>query len=914
MNKEYIDIYDDRKVKNFTTCQLQDYQKMIRNYMNVNTTNDNLFIWHSTGRGKTISALSISEPYSKVLLSNPSLNGYIYIIGTHSALENFINELISPSCNIINNILPDDANIYITTEERVELLELRKSIGENSKNLHIYKQMFKKVIGNRLKLARYRFYSYQKFINLNITSLENSLIIVDEAHNMLNTNEYAHMLRTIIDSTKVLKTVLLSATPMFNSPYDIVDFMNLLFKYEDIIKREEVFESGTEVKLKKNGLAFLQKKCVGKISYLTSHLDENFPTKIEMGEKVPFLKATKLIRVPMSKMQLDAYYKNWQEVMSPEIKNIINAVFPEGFMDVADVTVSFLQLPTLYEYAPKYAKMLENVKENVKVGKVMIYHSHVNNSGIKLIARILSANGFAEYGNFVDCPKFAILHGEIPLETRSNIINIYNSDANLHGELISVLIGAQLLRESVDIKAGLFIHIVNYQENYSRIDQIEGRFIRYRSHEMLPKEMRYVKVYKYVSSLGEGSELSAEELEYVKDEHNHLIIREITASLKLSAIDCVKNAKYNNLDTIECKNSLVNYGLSNIDTYGLFYSETEVYDTILMIFDIFQGVVGISYDILYDKLPFDVNIINTALNQMMLEQIKIPHQNGYLVRRGANVLFQPCIYDTYDIDLNMRRIKTKFESETNLTSLIYKKNIEYESKYKFNVGSVYEYIIRNPNMASIYLLKLNKDEQIAVLEHAIRNYILSKKKILPTDYIILKAFKNYLIDENEMESEINNTPFDKYFNSSIWSEKDDNKKFIGHFIKSSIRVYNEKLDKFEDVVYNFVKKHKSRKLTDNPFGVGFLSRDTVGNIVFKIRDPIHDKVLTDMRKLPRGYVCDRVNNKENLFKIMDNLGMTYNHATKISNLCVEIEKELRSRQKFNNKNDQSVLWFEDIKK
>ena len=99
--KQYADIYNkDRRVPpGIFGKQLQDYQKFVRNYFGIDSGNRELFIWHSTGRGKTMSALTISEPYSRLLLESPELEGFIYIIGSFASIDNFIGELTGEAGN-----------------------------------------------------------------------------------------------------------------------------------------------------------------------------------------------------------------------------------------------------------------------------------------------------------------------------------------------------------------------------------------------------------------------------------------------------------------------------------------------------------------------------------------------------------------------------------------------------------------------------------------------------------------------------------------------------------------------------------------------------------------------------------------------------------------------------------------------
>lgn len=913
--RQYTEIYNTtRVVSPAFGKQLQDYQKMVRNFMSLHSGHDKLFIWHSTGRGKTVSTISITEPFSKLLIESPELDGYIYIVGSYASNENFINELIGDVGNSINHIDPESDGIYITKNEKKELKSMLYKVGNDPKAALQYNQYYKRYIISRLTDARYKFYTYQKFLNLPITNIDNSLIVVDEAHNMLNTNEYSQMMRTLINNSKNYKVLLLSATPMFNSPHDIVDFCNLMFKKEEELIKSKVFAPG--------GFDYLAEKMKGKISFLTSQHDSNFPAKIDIGEIPPYLKETKIIRVIMSNKQIKEYKGLWDGLMTPEVKSVL---------DMATNTVDNYHISALAEVSPKYLTCLNNLNENHKTGKSMVYHSYVNGTGIKTFGEILRQNGYMEYtesylkpetrdrvtgktygedpSRFTGPVKFALLHGDIDKAERASILEIYNSRDNLFGEKISILIGSQLLRESVDLKATLHIHILGYQENYSRIDQILGRGIRYKSHMDLPEHLRYVKVYKYCSAL--ENELSGEELEYVKDEANFIKMKEIASILKLVAIDCSQNSKYNQVNPIKCVPMIDN---SLPEMYTLFYSDDEVYDCTLYILNLFLTNVVLDYDSIISMVPFDKNFIHMALNRIVTKKITIPGTNGStIIRKGMNYLLQPSTFDNPNIDINLRATTEVLAQQTDVTEQLREMAIAREATHVFNVNKVYEEIRESPEIVTIIMYKYDKYDQQLVLEDAIRKYYKSKDSIPPEVFLILKTYKRYLIDENELSADISTTSVDKYFDSNSWNKKDANRKFVGHFFSTNIRLYNPETDQFEYTTNAIFKKRRPRDLKDNPYGIGSLSRDIAGNIVFKIRDPIVGKEILDQRKIPRGYVCNRVNNKQNLYVLLDNLEVDYNPESRIADLCVKIEKTLREKQIYNNKNNLQTLWFEDLK-
>jgi superfamily II DNA or RNA helicase len=852
--KQYTEVYNPKRVIP-NKKQIQDYQKFAKNFLSVDSGNDSLFLWHSTGRGKTLTSLAISEEYSKMLTQTAIEDGYIYIIGSNASIENFINELTNETGNLINNLELNEDNIYITNEEKVILENELKKYGET--NTSLYNILYKKFILSRLETAKYRFYTYQKFINLNIKNIDNSLIIIDEAHNLLNTNEYSLMLQNLTKNSKNYKLLLLSATPMFNSPYDIVDFLNLMLKEKEKLKFADIFEKNAEETddfIKEGGIEILKKKAKNKISFVTVQYDDNFPKEINIGEIPHYLKETYLIEVPMSKEQMEQYSKYWNGILTQEIKYIINAVVDKKFVNLENVDQYKLKLDQLHKYAPKYAKCLENVFEDHKKGKSMIYHSYVNNSGIKLVEEIFKNNGFLKYNESYIHPnardrktgklysefknnkeefspvRYGIIYGDINNTERELIVKTFNSHDNLFGEKLSVLLGSQLLRESVDLKGILAIHILNYQENYSRIYQILGRGIRYKSHYGLPKDLWYTKIYKYCSSIPDSSELSAEQLEYFKDEKNYIKMKKITNILKLISVDCELNLKYNfdKKNPYKCETKIADLSTLPRNLYDpfyyIFYSENDIDDAITYIINLFNVETIIDYKGMLKLVPYEKDIVNEALNKIVESKIKVSNKDGYIIKIGENYLFQPYGYDSFDIDVNLR-MQEKIEEKTDITEICRDIGIEIEKKYKFNIEKIYDEIRESPENIDLLLYKYEKKEQVEILEDALKKYIKAKKTIPEEVYLILKLFKRYLIDESEVEKNLMSSAFDKYFDSITWNIKDENRNFVGHFLETTLRIYNKEKDQFESVLKNYFVKEKKRELKDNPYSVGFLDRD-----------------------------------------------------------------------------------------
>ena len=95
-----------------------------------------------------------------------------------------------------------------------------------------------------------------------LESLDNTLLIVDEAHNLTN-NEYGLALNKLISNSNNLKILLLSATPMKNLADDVIELINFIRPENDKIQRDLIFNNpkyGYLLDLKEGGIEYFLKK------------------------------------------------------------------------------------------------------------------------------------------------------------------------------------------------------------------------------------------------------------------------------------------------------------------------------------------------------------------------------------------------------------------------------------------------------------------------------------------------------------------------------------------------------------------------------------------------------------------------------------------------------------------------------
>ena len=133
--------------------------------------------------------------------------------------------------------------------------------------------------------------------------------------------------------------------------------------------------------------------------------------------------------------------------------------------------------------SPKMKAIFEYIKSNPK--PAIVYSNFLDNGVLPLSMLLSKAN-----------IKYGIYHGEQTEEKRNKIVDNYNSG------LIDVLLITTAGSESLDLKNTRQIHIMELHWNESKINQIIGRAIRYKSHDALKVEDRTVTIVKWISVFG----------------------------------------------------------------------------------------------------------------------------------------------------------------------------------------------------------------------------------------------------------------------------------------------------------------------------------------------------------------------------------------------------------------------------
>lgn len=339
--------YQDIKVYRDKECggekiQLHTQQSLLSNFINPETPYTGLLVFHGVGTGKTCGAFAIAENFKDMV---KKYNTKIHILISGPLIkEQWKNELVEKCAR--DTYLKDlnQNSGYLDEVEKNKAIKLAKNQAMQYYKIMSYRSFQKKVLGQKIiekkegNVKSKKVYRKTSEGELDrelaidkIDNLNNTLLIIDEAHN-LTENEYGESVKKIIQNSKNLRVLLLTATPMKNLGDSIVELINLLRPANSQIERDKIFlGNGYAMEFKPGGKEYLKKMVNGYISHFRGADPLTFAEHVEHGEVPPSLIFTKVIRSDMDKFQQEAYNKVLEftaDALDRRSQSVANFVFP----------------------------------------------------------------------------------------------------------------------------------------------------------------------------------------------------------------------------------------------------------------------------------------------------------------------------------------------------------------------------------------------------------------------------------------------------------------------------------------------------------------------------------------------------------------------------------------------------------
>ena len=466
--KDYQDIkkYRDEICKG--DFKLREQQTLLTNFLSPDTPYTGLLIMHGTGTGKTCTAISIAEQF-KEQVKKYNTKIYVLTFGPNNR-ETFKSELLF--CTGETYLKNKDILKQMTKAEK----ELESKIATYGSlqyyKILSYKTFYKKVLGEKIAEKKivgdtkiktaYRKTEEGDFereiVVDKITNMDNTLLIVDEAHNLTG-NEYGEALKKIIRNSKNLRVILLTATPMKNLADDIIDILNFIRPQNNPIKRDKVFtqDKNYMMKFKPGGEEYLKKMASGFISFFRGSMPYTFAKRVDKGDIPNDLLFTPLVRCLMEPFQLKVYEKTTDNIddtldrassaaanfvyplLSPDGKRLVGSYSTDGLTKLVSqlnsnkkeiinlvnknifrgkiskedldnfiietenksIAGKILNVKYLRHFSIKFYKCIKRLEKLVEgnkgAGTAFVYSNLVKAGGIEIFASALEENGYLEY-------------------------------------------------------------------------------------------------------------------------------------------------------------------------------------------------------------------------------------------------------------------------------------------------------------------------------------------------------------------------------------------------------------------------------------------------------------------------------------------------------------------------------------
>ena len=284
--------------------ELEPHQKFVQNFLSFQTPYNSLLLFHGLGTGKTCSAITVCEE-TRTQLKQLGINKKIIFVAAPNIQDNFKLQLFDErKLKLVNgfwDLKSCVGNKFIKEINPMNMKGLDKAT--------VTKQI-KKIISQS-----YEFYGYiefSKYINKVMTKVGNlsntssnqfkkqlfylqkefqdRLIVIDEVHNIRQVDDNTSKATTknfmnLVTYAKNIRLLLLSATPMFDSPREIVwitNLLNLVDKKYPLSERE-IFDKNDNLLVKKFqnvGRKKLIRKLRGYVSFVHGENIFTFPYRI----------------------------------------------------------------------------------------------------------------------------------------------------------------------------------------------------------------------------------------------------------------------------------------------------------------------------------------------------------------------------------------------------------------------------------------------------------------------------------------------------------------------------------------------------------------------------------------------------------------------------------------------------------
>jgi hypothetical protein len=761
----------------------------------------------------TCSAVSIAEGFKDMV---KKYNTKIYILTPGTLIKENWKKEIATLCT--GETYMKDT---ISKSGYVNELEVKRA-KKNAINLAMqyykiisYKSFYKKVLGE--KIIERKVSDDKKKVKMSyrknatgevlreiavdkIDSLDNTIIIVDEAHNITG-NERGEALKSIIDKSKNLKVILLTATPMKNLADDIIELINFIRPRNDPIIRDKIFtsEKNYQMELRPGGEEYFKRMIMGYVSHFRGANPLVFAKQVDEGEIPPGLLFTKVVRCEMDEFQKSVYYetlKDLDDTLDRKSTAVANFVFPglsedrksimgyysnEGISTIKvqlnnygdilldmvnkqffkgkvqninsimteskatkNISGIILKYENLKTFSTKFYEAFKNIRRLVVqdngAGTAFIY-SNLVKVGIELFQEILLVNGYLEYneeGNYKLFDDTVCYYCGLPFKDHDKTSVMKKHSHKFHPATFLPITGAS------EDQTGDAIP----EEKKEIIDNV--------FNNVGNKEGKHLKFILGSKVMTEGMTLENVREVHILDVHYNL------GKIYQVIGRAIRQCKHYNVTTPENPNPEVHIFKYVVSMKEQLTTEEELYRKAELKYILIKKMERFLKEASIDcPINYHGNIFPEELEQYK----KCININDYIKNNEKDISklcpercdFENCDYKCYDEKLNLKY----YDKNSNLYKKIAKENLDY-STFSYELGRD-EIEYSKDKIKELYRLKY-----VYLLDYIIdyvKNSYEGENRDLFDEFFVYKALDELIpITENDFNN-FKDTIFDKYNNS-----------------------------------------------------------------------------------------------------------------------------------------------------
>ena len=278
--------------------EIMPHQLFVKKFLSLQTPYNGLLLFMGLGSGKTCSAIGITEEMRTYLqqtgLDQKDFVPRILVMAAPNVQKNFRHQLFDPDKlhedNGVWNMKSCMGNKFIQEINPSHVKGMTRESLINSVHRLINKYYDFTGYQEFVNYAKHRIYGehdeYRGKLEIENNNIQkyfnNRLIVIDEVHNIRteDTKQCYVLLLKIVQHAENVRLLLLSATPMYNSPKEVIGLLNLLLVNDrrTPIRDTDVFDSKESVTVE--GEKILRRKLTGYVSYVRGENPYTFPFRI----------------------------------------------------------------------------------------------------------------------------------------------------------------------------------------------------------------------------------------------------------------------------------------------------------------------------------------------------------------------------------------------------------------------------------------------------------------------------------------------------------------------------------------------------------------------------------------------------------------------------------------------------------